>query len=125
MERLEIADLEPQAFGFDYRGKAYVLREVNAGGAARYRNAMLKATKLGPDGKVVGFDGLASTELYLVALCLFEQVDGKERPVSQAEVETWQPHVVAKLYAEAKRISRLDESDDSKNGRSATTDVSA
>ena len=94
-------------------GKRYLLREASEGAAARYRNAMLKATKLGPDGKPISLDGMADAAPLLVSLCLFEVYEhqgvSKDRPVLLSTVVSWPSRVVKPLFEKAKEISELDE----------------
>lgn len=129
--------------------QTYVLKEASGETAAKYKNAMLRATKL-EDGKVSAIDGMADSELLLVSLCLFRRVerDGgtADEPVTVAFVKTLPSRVVSKLYDTAKKISELDQdetvealekkikeseekikkinsgSDPAKNGRTSSTD---
>lgn len=113
-ECLDFGDLEPTEVSVRIKKKDYVLREASGDASCKYRNAMLKSTRLGPDGKPVQIDGMADTEPLLVALCLFEkrpQEGGgaKEVPVSVQEVRAWPGWLVKRLFDKAKEISNLDE----------------
>jgi hypothetical protein len=109
----DFGSLEPIVVGpFVLRGKKYILREATEGAAVTYRNALLKSTKLGPDGKPTGIDGMAFAEPLLVQQCLFE-VDatgpGTHGPVSLKFVNDLPSRVATQLFETAKKISRLDD----------------
>jgi hypothetical protein len=109
-------------------GRRYVLREATAAGACQYRNAVLRSTRLGPDGKPEYVDGLADAGPVLVAACLFELDGDGLRPVSLATVRAMPARVQELLFKRAQRLSELDqptpETDAAKNGRSATATAS-
>jgi SpoU rRNA methylase family enzyme len=107
----DFADLMPQAVPLTLGGKRYVLREASAAAAARWRNAVLRSTKM-DNGKVVSVDGLADAEPLLVSLCVFEvAADGVEKQVPLDTVRSWRASVVKALFEKAKAISELDEKD--------------
>ncbi len=94
-------------------GKKYVLKEATADAVRKWRNAQLKATKLGDNGKPISLEGMADTEPLLVSLCLFEEVkeSGKPdslSPVSLSTVSSWPNRIVGALFAEATKISDLE-----------------
>lgn len=82
--------------------KHYILREPTSKVSKAHRNAILKASKLGPNGRVVGVDGLASVEVPYVAGCLWDE--NKLNPPA-ALLESWPERVVSKLYEKAKELS--------------------
>lgn len=90
----------------------YVLREASGEAATIYRNAMLKATKLGENGKPESLDGFADAEPLLVSLCLFKREGVGFGSVSVNVVKSWPSRVQKKLFERAKEISDLDETDD-------------
>ena len=51
-------------------GRDYVIKEATADVAARWRNSLLNATRLGPDGKPISMENLADSEPFLGSLCL-------------------------------------------------------
>src|SRR4051812_878860 len=69
---MEFDSLEPIEVPVRLGSKSYVLREPSEDIACKYRNALLKATKLGSDGKPTSLEGLADIEPQLVSWCLFE-----------------------------------------------------
>lgn len=78
------------------KGKVnYILREASGEAVARYRNAMGKAIKLGPEGKPVSIDGLADAEFLLVSLCVFVG----EVSVSISLIKSW-PYRIQKVLLE-------------------------
>lgn len=113
-ERLDFSDLSSTAIDIPIGKSIYILREASGDAAIKYRNAVLKATKLS-DGKVSGLDGLADTEAYLVHLCLFETLRDSagsptgERNVPIPTIRNWPNRVQKALYDRAKKISSLEE----------------
>lgn len=91
-----------------YKNERMFLREASGDAAARYRNAVMKATKL-TDGKVSSIDGMADVEPYLVSLCLWRKINGVESQVPLDVVRQMPARMVKKLYAKARSISDLDE----------------
>lgn len=93
--------------------KRFVLREASGDAACKWRNSILKATKL-VDGKPASMDGLADGEPYLVSLCLFElNADGLElRPVPLHVVRSWPARVQKALFERVKSMSDLDDAED-------------
>jgi hypothetical protein len=72
-------------------GKSYTLREANGEAARRYRNALLRSAKLGPDGKPVSLDGMADAEMIL---------------------GSWPANVIKKLFNKAYAMSDLKEGEE-------------
>jgi hypothetical protein len=112
-------------------GKRYVLREANSEVSAKYKNTILKATKLSDDGGSQTFkDGYAEAALVLVAGCLFEKYEHPqqgtlERPVSLQQVKALPNRVFAPLFDKAKEISRLEvQNDEAKKKQTSGTDTS-
>lgn len=93
-----------------------VLREASEDAACRYRNALLRATKLGPDGKPASIDGMADADPILVHGCLFEEYEQggetKYRPFTLKQVQDMPARVVQALCAKAKEMSKIDEGAD-------------
>ncbi len=91
----------------------YILREASESAVCKYRNALLKATKLGPDGKLASIDGMADVEPLLVSLCLYEKYDHKgekkERLVNIQKILAWKSSIVKDLFANCKKISEIDD----------------
>lgn len=113
MDTLNFDDLTPIALPVRVKGKDYLLREATGDAVAKWRNAQLRATRLGGDGKPASIDGLADAEPLLVSLCLFEVGQGgKELPVSVQTVRSWPGRITSALFARAKEISELEEKED-------------
>lgn len=111
---LNFEDLEPRQEEVPIDGKKYLLKEASGDAACKWRNALLKATKLSPDGKVATMDGMADTEPLLVSMCLFEMGDnGGLKVVSLNKVRNWPHRVQRALFERAKEISELHEAGDS------------
>jgi hypothetical protein len=99
----------------------YVLREASEDAACKFRNALLRCTRPGPDGRPTTYDGVADTEPLLVSLCLYAADEGgRVRPdrdgrpdprhlVPLATVRSWPARVVKALAAKAQEISGLGE----------------
>lgn len=101
---LVIESLEPKCMPVTLAGKKYMLREPSGDAAVRYRNLAAKAAKM-VDGKVVGVDGIADAEPYLVSCCLFEVTDRGETPVSLHTIRSWVGSVQKRLFAEVKELA--------------------
>lgn len=109
LANLVFDDITPIEIPVEISGKHYILREATGEAAAKWRSAMLRCTKLGPGGVPESVTGLAETELLLVALCLFEVVEGAaNKPVTMTFVANLPYRVTGKLFETAKRISGLD-----------------
>ena len=105
-DELDFDDLVEIEVPIKVKGKDYILREASSQAACAYRNAMIRCTTLGPDGRATRMDNIADTEPLLVSLCLF-QTDGK--PVDLGTIRSWPTRVVTALYDKAKEISSLNE----------------
>lgn len=96
---------------FEYEGKKYVLKEASGDAACRWRNSILKATKMTPDMKVQSIElgQLADVEPQLVSDCVFlVKEDGAHMPVTLKTVRTWPTRLITRLFEKAKEISGLD-----------------
>lgn len=107
-DEFDFGDLAPIEVPCTIGGKKYTLREASGDAACKYRNALLKATKLGTDGKPTSIDGMADAEPLLVSLCLFT---AENTAVPVQVVRSWPQRIQKRLFDEAKRISQLDERD--------------
>lgn len=103
-------DLDEVVIPVSVGDKEYVLREASGQAAVTWRNAIFSKTKLGPDGKPIGFGAMAEIEPLLVSLCLY---NGDGRNVPEQEVRKWPARIQKALFERAKDISDLDEEDDS------------
>ena len=102
----------PVEIEITYRGTKYMLCEATGDVAARYQNAIFRASRL-DDGKLVGMDGLADASLILVAGCLFHRdKDGKKgASVSLPTIKAWPNRNTKKLFETARDISDLGDQD--------------
>lgn len=110
----EDVDVTPVEVPVKIGGVDYILRSANGDTTIKYRNAQMAATRLGPDGKVCGLDGMADVEPLLVSMCLKRKIPNEKIPgewklahVSEADVRAWPPKVLEKLYDTARVISGL------------------
>jgi len=93
----------------------YILREADEAAAQNFRNARMKGMKINQDGKVVGLpENPAGLQKLLVSLCLFtEGEDGKpDKQVHINSLDKWPARVIKTLFERAKRISGLEEKED-------------
>jgi hypothetical protein len=90
-------------------GKNYTLREANGEAARRYRNALLRSAKLGPDGKPVSLDGMADAEMILVNECLIDK-SGRKTPIQV--LGSWKAGIIKKLFNKAYAMSDLKEGEE-------------
>lgn len=107
-------DLTPKEIPVSLGGKSHALREASGGAAAAWRNAMLKATKLGPEGKPTSIDGLPEADYLLLSMCLFQKSDTDvgEVNVGLARVKSYPNRVSKPLIQWIKDNSELEEADD-------------
>lgn len=91
--------------------KKYVLREATGDVVCRYRNSIMAATRLGPEGRPQQLTGLADTEPYLISMCLFEVTDGGEKPVTGSLIRSWPSRVQRALFKRVREISDLEAGD--------------
>lgn len=122
---LDFGDLEPIRIPVRYRGVDYVLKEATNDAIVKYRNAVFKAARVGQDGKIAAWEGIADCEPLLVSMCLFKLVDkdGKGQPLNPVQevvvslnaVRNFPNEMVTKLYETAKLISKVED-DDSEEG---------
>lgn len=96
--------LKPYEEEFSYKGKKYTLREADGGAAVDYRNAAIRSAKM-VDGKVVGVDKFADSEVVLLQGCVFEG-EGK---VSATFLRSLPNKLFKQLVETAKRVSDLFE----------------
>lgn len=128
-EKLVFADIARIEVEVEIQGKPYILREANGDVHCKFRNALSKCARLGPDGNLQGITGdIADLMPMLVSLCLFEaNGDGQfTKNVPVGIVRSWPMHVLKPLFLKAKEIGGFDEADEDepKNSPSATTDGS-
>lgn len=90
-------------------GEIYTLREASGDAAFKFRNAAMKCTKLGPDGKPSSVENIADIEPLLISMCLF---DSKDKPVPVAKIRSWKSRICKKLYQQILEISELEETED-------------
>lgn len=104
-ENLDFDSLQPIELEVKIKGRVYALREASEGVAVDHRNAILASTTF-VNGKASSVRNLATVEPQFVSGCLFDD-NGKKVPVQI--ITTWPAKIVKKIYAEAKRISGLNE----------------
>lgn len=113
IDSLDFTDLAPIELPVKIMGRNFLLREASADAAVRYRNCLLRSTRM-VDGKVSGIEGMADAEPLLVSCCLLELIihsngETLKRAVTEGDVRRLPNRITAKLFEAAKRISRLDE----------------
>jgi len=127
MDELNLETLEPINVSVNLGGKKYLLKEASVDAVCRWKNAQLKETRLGPDGKASAI--LPKADPFLLSLCLFEIDDkGKEKPVPAMTVRSWPNRIQKPLMDKLRSISDLEEKAEvQKNGdgsSASTTDGS-
>ena len=113
---LNLDDLAPKEITVRIGSQEYKLMEPSEAAASRWRNALLAAAKVGPDGKIVGMGNYADTSVLLVSSCLFKKskaVDPEGRPqyvpVGVQELKTWPARHMTKLFEKCKELGELNE----------------
>jgi hypothetical protein len=113
LEELNFEDLTPIEVHIKLGKEQYVLREATGDAACRYRNAMLKCSRMSGDGRVTTVEGLADVEPLLVSLCLFRVVtmNGSStfQPADETTIRSWPSRIVKQLFEKCKEISSLGE----------------
>ena len=104
IEAMDFSDLSLAEVPVQIGDKQYTLREATGDAACLYRNALLRCTKLGPQGKPETVQGMADVEPYLVSLCLFDEND---KPVKASVIRKWPARIQASLFTRIKEISDL------------------
>ena len=112
-EQMVFDSVEPREIAVRIGQKEYVLREANGEAARKFRNAVIKAARFGPDGRAERLEGAADAELVLINACLVD-ASGRQTPISV--LSGWKNSVLKALFNKAKEISDLGESDDSERG---------
>lgn len=120
-------DITKQEVPVKIQGKKYVLREATGDAVCKWRNSMMKSTRLSNDGKVTSMDGMADSEPLLVSLCLFElyeKVNGSqgERQVDVKTVRSWPARIQKSLFDKLKQMSQLDEKETKESLRKSIAD---
>lgn len=110
LEPMVFDDLAPVEVEVKYKGKSYLLVEVDTPSAAKFKSAAA-ANFTYNDGSMTGLRAVGDLDPLLVSLCLKEVYDtDKRRPVSLAFVNTMDAKVVKALAERAKEINpALDE----------------
>jgi hypothetical protein len=91
-------------------GQEYELREASGDASAKYRNAMLACSTLGPDGKPIRMEGLADVDFFLLSLCLFDKATNVL--VTEDVIRSWPNRMCETLIDELKEISGMSEDDE-------------
>jgi hypothetical protein len=120
-EDINFDDPTPASCDVTIGGVRYTLHEADGAASVEFRNAMLDATELGPDGKPQKLRGLASADPVLVSRCLR---DDKGNPVSLQTILGWKASVYARLAAWVKDVSALMAEGTPKNEEASTPDGS-
>ncbi len=119
-ETMDFTDITLKEIPVQVGDKKYTLREATGDAACLYRNAMLRCTKLGPEGKPETITGIADAEPYLVSLCLFNEGN---KPVPVATIRKWPARVQTALFDKAKEISELGEDEDEDTAKNEQSDT--
>jgi hypothetical protein len=118
-EEMVFDDVDRVAIPVTIAGVKYVLLEASEEASCKFRNALLRCTRPGPDGKPTSYDGVADTESLLVSLCLYAADDvgnvrtgrdGRPDPrhlVPLATLRSWPARVVRELARKAQEVSGL------------------
>ncbi len=105
-------DLSPTDQPFKYKGTHYILREASAGAVYRWRNALIKNSKIGAEGNRIPSEGYPDTDLLLLSLCIF---DTNDKPVSEGTIKGWSFRVQQQLLDKLLTISKLKDEPDTED----------
>lgn len=93
-------------------GVEYTLEEASGDVACKYRNRFLECTKL-ENGKVIGVQGTADLEPFLVSMCLWHMAEGgKKTNVPAVTIRSWPSKIQTQLFKRAKDISGIAEEEE-------------
>lgn len=100
---LDFGDLTPYEKKVKIGKETFILREASADAGAKFRNKAAHSARISPEGKLLGVDNPADSELYLVHLCLFQRVpDGtggvKETNVPLERIKSWRYNIVKQMH---------------------------
>lgn len=100
----------------------YTLSEATGDAAVKYRETLLRSTKLNDDGKPSGFNGLSEIEPLLVSLCLYQGFPPPMLPdgltpdpkalVPVTRIKRWPSRIYRGFYKRIREISDLVEEED-------------
>jgi len=113
---LDFGDITIQELPVRIAGKHYILREASGEANAKYRDAIMRGTKVNKEADVVSIDGVAGAELTLLSYCLFETgshpSNGSIIPTASVPVQTirgWPTRVTQPLFRKLEEMSGLGE----------------
>lgn len=107
-------DLTERTFPLKIQGEDYVLVEADEDSAKRYKNAAMRSTKFGAEGKPSGVDGLADIEPMFVSMCLFKLDAVQNRhPVPLKTILSWPHRIIDPMYRKARELSGMKDDDES------------
>lgn len=103
---LDFSDLTPRVETIPIGNEVYTLKPASANSVIAFRTKSAQAARYGNDGKLVGWEGLANVEPYLVSQCLY---DSQGRLVPDAKIRQWPNKVLKALFKIAFEISDIEE----------------
>lgn len=106
IEGLTFDSVDPIEVPVTIGGKGYTLKEASGKAGAAYRNGIMRATTLGPDGKAQRVDGIADLEAMLVSMSLYDDDTGKLVP--RTVIDGWPDRIVKALFSKLDEISDLE-----------------
>ena len=116
---LDLGDQGITEVSVRFRGKDYLLREASSQAACRFRDAMMRTTKV-DDGKVVGYSASwGEAEMLLVSQCIFQKHadNGQWVPLGGNEqqalltIRQWPQAATQKLLDKVRDISGMNDMD--------------
>lgn len=120
-DHLIFDDITRREISVNIDKRKYILIEANGEAVIKWRNSLLKATKLGANGRPTSLEGIADSEPYLVSLCLFYadadgklplDKDGEPDPkflVPVQKIRKWPNRIQKTLFDTVKDISQLND----------------
>lgn len=103
-ERLDFSAIKVRKIPVTVGKKEFVLYEASGEAAVRYRNAVIRCSTFGPEGKLERADNIASTELLLVQMCLRTKAG---HAVPDKTIKGWPNRVFKAIFRKAAEISEL------------------
>jgi DNA-binding transcriptional MerR regulator len=90
----------------------YLLKEPSESASCKWRDALVKATKLDNQGKPIGMGDISDSDALLLSLCLFKRENGDDIPVDKKLILGWPARVVRPLVEACKEMGGMDDEEE-------------
>ena len=94
----------------------YILKELKASDACKWRDAQLRETKLDDKGKIISFGNQSTTDILLLSLSMFEVPENASFAVPIPTINSWPYKLVKQLVDTVKEMNELEKPNEKLNG---------